>query len=154
MNSGSKSVVRLVVQQCLSASLKLPDQSEIAIDGGMVVFVCFKQGAEEEDATKAADTVCAVKLCEKEEGAKRVSAAEGAADVLVVPQATLGGKLKGRALQYHGNVAKEDGERLYEAFCQRLRSREGLGKVESGVYGARQVLSSQTNGPFTHVFDL
>jgi len=26
-------------------------------------------------------------------------------------------------------------------------------KVKSGVYGARQILSMETNGPFTHVFD-
>jgi hypothetical protein len=36
-------------------------------------------------------------------------------------QASLGGKMKGKAVQYHGNIAKDDGQQLYQEFfslCQ------------------------------------
>ncbi len=179
----ASSPVRLVIQQCLSATLKLPEESgggAHTIGRGMVVFVCFRQGATEEDAARAAETACALRLCEGDENGGRVSVADLPGDVLVIPQATLGGKLKGRAVQYHGNVGKEDGERLYRAFCAALSGRllgendsEGCASEETrrrsesaeaaatsdkraaaavrcGVYGARQVLSSDTNGPYTH----
>ena len=58
--------VKLVVQQCLSARLALPDGTEAAIGRGMVVFVCFLRDADEERAVRAAETACAVKLCERE----------------------------------------------------------------------------------------
>jgi hypothetical protein len=37
-------------------------------------------------------------------------------------QASLGGKMKGKAVQYHGNIAKDDGQQLYQEFfslCQK-----------------------------------
>jgi len=144
--------IKMVVQQCLKASLRLPDDCEAGIGRGMVVFVCFKQGAREEDAAKAAEVALAAKLCEVVGESKRVSVVDALGEVLVVPQATLGGKLKGKALQYHGNVNKDEGEALYAHFVATLSSR--LAVVRSGSYGARQVLSLETNGPFTHTFAL
>lgn len=76
-------------------------------------------------------------------------------DVLVVPQATLGGKLKGTATQYHGLVSKDLGYELFTALVQELKefSPSWKGRVEAGIYGARQILNMDTNGPFTHVFE-
>ena len=31
---------------------------------------------------------------------------DDAKSILIIPQATLGGKLKGKQVQYHGNIAK------------------------------------------------
>ncbi len=152
--------MRLVIQQCTSARLKLPCGDAATISRGMVVFVCFRQGTARADAERAAETTCHLKLCEdvgeeREGGRRRVSVLESGGEVLVVPQATLGGKLKGKALQYHGNVGKEEGEELYGAFCRTVAARmEDGSKVKSGVYGARQVLSTETNGPYTHVLEL
>jgi D-tyrosyl-tRNA(Tyr) deacylase len=171
--------IKLVVQQCLSARLKPPPGSKeeddnLSISAGMVVFVCFLRGATEEAAIRAAETVTKVKLCEPEggddggsegktSGKKRTTVLDKPGDLLIVPQATLGGKLKGKAsIQYHGNVDKADGERLFAAFCETLRSlfrnhpktSERGCRVRSGVYGARQVLAADTNGPYTHTFSL
>ena len=191
--------VKLVIQQCLSARLKPPpDEEEYfgdrSIREGMVVFVCFSKGATEAAAIRAAEATSRLKLCEppeveqEESGArytettqvtpsrrKRMSVLERRGDVLVVPQATLGAKLKGRrgnnSLQYHGNVDKADGERLFAAFCAALKSlveendagevpeshgSQGLlgPRVVGGVYGARQRLTMDTDGPYTHTLQL
>ena len=149
-NEGEGKTVKLVIQQCLSARLKPPpdeeegDFGDRSIREGMVVFVCFSKGATEAAAIRAAEATSRLKLCEppeveqEESGArytettqvspsrrKRMSVLERRGDVLVVPQATLGAKLKGRgnnSLQYHGNVDKADGERLFAAFCAALKS--------------------------------
>ena len=182
--------VKLVIQQCLSARLKPPPPSENeqeedfgdrSIRAGMVVFVCFSKGADEGAAIRAAEAAARLRLCEPEVeqgesgGAtrgKRTSVLERRGDVLVVPQFTLGAKLKGRnnSLQYHGNVDKADGERLFAAFCAALGalvegddpgevpersrgSRDGP-RVVGGVYGARQRLAMDTDGPYTHTLQL
>ena len=150
--------VKLVIQQCLLARLVLPSEETASIGRGMVVFVCFLKGAEkEETAIRAAEVVAKLKLCEAEadgDGNKRRSVTDVSGDVLIVPQATLGGKLKkGKSIQYHSNVDKTKGQALYDAFCSAMRGLCSGAKVESGVYGARQVLSMETNGPYTHVFE-
>lgn len=93
-----------------------------------------------------------------ESGSKRVSILELPGDVLIVPQATLGGRVKGRSMQYHGNIDKETGSQLYAQFVNRcsevVKQTTQQCSVQSGTYGNRQVLSVVTNGPYSHVIDI
>lgn len=77
--------------------------------------------------------------------------------LLIVPQATLGGKAKGRAMQYHNNIGKEDGLQLYSTFvslCEKELTAAAAGvTVKHGTYGNRQVLTLDTNGPYTHLME-
>ena len=149
------SKVKIVIQQCLSAKLKLPNDGEtLSIGRGMVVFVCFLSGSDQDSAVKAAEVACKVKLSESDSSSKRLSIIDFPGDVLIIPQATLGGKLKGKAVQYHSNVDKDIGMNLYRTFCDNVARLVGVEHVRLGIYGARQVLSTETNGPFTHVFEL
>ena len=100
------------------------------------------------------------RLCERASGGL-ASVLELRGSVLVVPQATLGGRAKGRAMQYHGNIGKEDGLRLYQRFVSLCQAQlhaaggaEGAGaEVKHGTYGNRQVLKLDTNGPYTHLME-
>ncbi|XP_076315868.1 D-aminoacyl-tRNA deacylase 2-like [Tachypleus tridentatus] len=159
--------VRVVIQQCLKARLQVkpPDEdgngSEyVEIGQGMVVFICFKQNASEDTLDKIVKSVLGVKLCESKSG-QLVSILDLPGDILIIPQACLGGKMKGKAVQYHGLIEKDNGVKLYHSFvelCQHMvsnnpKSIEMGTIVKNGTYGNRQVLSVDTNGPFTHVFD-
>ena len=163
--------VKILIQQVESARLKLPataadDSNEesnvVSIANGMVVFVCFQQGVTEEKVTKAAQVVRKVKLSESPDtgsDSKRKTICQIHGDILVIPQATLGGKLKGSSIQYHNNIKPSEGEAYYKLFCDQLsqcQEPEGqsVGMVKNGVWGARQVLSMDTNGPYSHVFDV
>jgi len=108
-------------------------------------------------------TVLNVKLCESDNEGKLVSVLELPGDILIVPQATLGGRIKGRAVQYHGNVNKQLGEQLYVQFVSRCKelvehstqySTTKQCYVQCGTYGNRQVLSMETNGPYSHIVDI
>lgn len=103
-----------------------------------------------------------VKLCEPStssegETVRRKSVLDCNYDVLVIPQATLGGKLKGNTTQYHGLVSKDLGSQLFDSFVNTIgeykNSNGWSGKVDRGVYGARQILRMDTNGPFTHILE-
>ena len=158
-------VVRVLLQQAISASLRLPpldETEEVVLEVGgdgagqaTVCFVCFMSEANEEMVAKAVKAVTSVKLTEVKEGEKRVALTSSAtSEVLVVPQATLGGRLKGNSVQYHGNVKVEEGARLYEVFCAGLVEKLGEERVKRGRFGARQILSTDTSGPYSHTFDI
>uniref|UniRef100_A0AAQ5X0J0 D-aminoacyl-tRNA deacylase n=1 Tax=Amphiprion ocellaris TaxID=80972 RepID=A0AAQ5X0J0_AMPOC len=128
------------------------------IDRGMVIYICFFNGASEELLQKMVSTLLNVRLCEASSG-RLVSVLELPGSILIVPQATLGGKAKGRSMQYHNNISKEDGLRLYGAFvslCEKEVATASAGssvEVKHGTYGNRQVLQLDTNGPYTHLMD-
>jgi len=127
----------------------------LSIARGTVVFICFNKEADDSSAVKASQTLLKVKLSEIDGESKRKTIKDAAANILVIPQATLGGKLKGSSLQYHGNIAPDEGLGLYNRFCEELlRELPDGSTLHRGTYGARQVLSMQTNGPYSHVFDV
>ncbi|XP_070776133.1 D-aminoacyl-tRNA deacylase 2 [Enoplosus armatus] len=159
---GSAPAARAVLQQCLQARLQVKpaeDHAEaqfVQIDRGTVIYICFFKGATDDILPKMASTLLNLRLCESDSG-KMVSVLELPGSLLIVPQATLGGKAKGRAMQYHNNVGKEDGLRLYSAFvslCEKeLTAVSAEVTVKHGTYGNRQVLKLDTNGPYTHVME-
>ncbi|XP_043232388.1 D-aminoacyl-tRNA deacylase 2-like isoform X2 [Amphibalanus amphitrite] len=179
-----KRLVRLLLQQCTSAQLDLrgtdavgaesdadlilercgapDDDGLLKIGPGLVLFVCFLSGCDDATARRAATTALSARLSESAADSRRTAITSAPGDILVVPQATLGGQLKGKQFQYHGNVSKADGARLYAVFVEALSetaaevdgwSQAGC-RIRCGRYGARQVLSSTTNGPFSHVIEL
>lgn len=91
-----------------------------------------------------------VKLSEAENG-KHVSILDLPGDVLIIPQATLGGRVKGR----------KEGLELYSQFvylCEKelaansKRAAAGV-VVEHGTCGSRQIVKLDTNGPYTHLIE-
>ncbi|CAI9624696.1 unnamed protein product [Staurois parvus] len=162
---------RVVLQQCLHAKLQVkpPDEDSEAewteIQRGMVIYLCFFKGSTKDVIPKmvvsfSVSSVLNVKLSETDSG-KHVSVVELPGDILIVPQATLGGKSKGRCMQYHSNAGKELGMELYAQFisqCQKeLESHpswvEAGAVLRHGTYGNRQVLQLNTNGPYTHLLE-
>lgn len=106
------------------------------------------------------NTLLNVKLSETENG-KHVSILDLPGDVLIIPQATLGGRVKGKNMQYHANSGKEEGLELYSQFvslCEKAlaansKCAEAGVAVAHGTYGNRQVLKLDTNGPYTHLIE-
>lgn len=102
-----------------------------------------------------------MRLSESDDG-KLVSVLDLPGDVLIIPQATLGGTIKGKVMQYHKNIAKEEGLQLYSEFVSIFRKTyERNDKCQTtgtvvryGTYGNRQVFSCQTNGPYTHLIEM
>ena len=78
-----------------------------------------------------------------------------------MPQATLGGRPKGRMMQYQPNIDKAAGLELYTEFVRGCESSvhgheqcaEAGATVHWGTYGNRQVLNLETNGPSTHIME-
>ncbi|KAK6183296.1 hypothetical protein SNE40_010802 [Patella caerulea] len=157
---------RVVLQQCLSAKLQIQPETDetpakhVEINRGLVVYVCFLNDATEDILDKMVKNVLMTRLSEGGDR-KLVSILDLPGDVLIIPQATLGGILKGKMMQYHKNIDKETGLKLYTNFvemCEQSLTENSKNKgvdvcVKSGTYGNRQVFSCTTNGPYTHIIE-
>ena len=97
-----------------------------------------------------------MRLCEGAEGSKSILDLPG--DLLIIPQATLGGRLNGHRFQYHCNVSKDAGLDLYNALVLSLRDLYAHSNsnrvVHAGSYGIRQIYSCETNGPSMHLLEM
>ncbi|XP_060081319.1 D-aminoacyl-tRNA deacylase 2-like [Ylistrum balloti] len=160
---------RLLLQQCLSARLQVEPASEleeakyVEIGKGLIIYVCFMKGATEETVEKMVKSALNTCLSPSQDpsATKRVSVLELPGDVLIIPQATLGGTPKGKAMQYHKNIAKDEGEKLYANFVSLCevslhmseKAREQGKQVRAGTYGNLQVFRTDTNGPYTHLLE-
>ena len=110
-------------------------------------------------------TLLNVKLSETDDE-KHVSILDLPGDILIIPQATLGGRIKGKMVQYHGNIEKDKGRDLFAKFIDLCKKQAGdhetwkkacldcKVKIVNGTYGIRQVYSTQTNGPYLHLAEL
>ena len=158
-------LARVVLQQCISARLStnVANESEIEnaefveIANGIVVYICFLKNCTLSTIEKILKVVTSVKLSKNVDG-KRVSIIDLPGDILIVPQATLGGQLKGKSMQYHNNIDKHYGEQLYNRFVEMclhvLNAKTSDKHVKCGTYGNLQVLTISTNGPYTHAIDV
>eukprot|EP00045_Choanoeca_perplexa_P000595 m.15090 g.15090 ORF g.15090 m.15090 type:complete len:159 (-) comp10414_c0_seq1:151-627(-) len=154
--AATSSVTRVVLQKATTVSLQVnPETDEwIDINDGVIVFVAFLKNASETVLPKMIKAILAAKYFR---GGSIVSENK---QVLLVPQATLGGRLKGKQLQYHGNINKEEGRHLYQAFVTQFEQalKEAVGDVDAvvkhGTYGNIQRMRNLSNdGPFTHVLE-
>lgn len=104
--------------------------------------------------------VMSVRLSEVDDE-QRVSILDQPGSILIVPQATLGGRMKGKAIQYHRNIDKDRGLDMYNMLVELCKKYAATNpkwvqsgcRVEFGTYGIRQVYSTQTNGPFLHIIE-
>ncbi|CAH3039600.1 unnamed protein product [Pocillopora meandrina] len=164
--------VRIIIQQCLSARLQVqpPTETEderwVEISRGIVIYLCFLKGSNLDIIPKVVKSILNVRLSETTGQPRNVSVLELPGDVLIVPQATLGGKMKGcaskkRNLPKTSLLSLPPLMHLFLSFLS-LETVQANStnlpdsppkKVKHGTYGNRQVLNVETNGPFTHVFD-
>ena len=124
----------------------------------------FELGSEELKSVCIADLAAKGKSC----------------SLLVIPQACIGGKPKGKVFQYYSLVEKNQGQELYEEFIRKIRvelnkmggaqpavleeeeEEEAKNKIKTkagvrlafGVYGNRQGLKLASSGPYTHTCDI
>ncbi len=98
-----------------------------------------------------AKEIATVKLCESDDGAKTIVDVSG--DLLIIPQATLGGRLNGHRFQYHHNINKDIGLEFYDKLVLNLRELCSSNVVQAGSYGIRQIYSCETNGPSLHLIE-
>ena len=123
--------VKLITQRCDSARLLLDNQSEWAtIDRGLVILISFANGATESSVQRAAQTVLTIPLITLGvwgDGTPPQSVVSMHRDghdvsIMIIPQAAMTSRVKGKVLTYRDQLAKEESERFYNLFIDAIRA--------------------------------
>ncbi|KAG9268129.1 uncharacterized protein LOC103035568 [Astyanax mexicanus] len=157
---------RTVIQQCSHALLQVKpqiadaDSEWVEIHEGMVIYVCFYKGATKNIVPKMVNTLLNAKIFPVS-GGRNISVLELPGNVLIVPQDTMTGVMKGTRVQHHSAVERWKGVHLYKRFvylCEQemaasVKCTEAGVTVKHGVYGNMQTMYLNSNGPLTHVIE-
>jgi D-tyrosyl-tRNA(Tyr) deacylase len=124
-----------------------------AIGSGLCVLLGVAERDDEAAAERLAGKVARLRIFEGDDGRFDRSLLDTRGAALVVSQFTLiADPRKGTRPDFSRAARPERAERLYEQFCDALRT---LGvPVETGVFGARMELELVNDGPVTIVLDV
>lgn len=144
--------MRAVIQRVTRARVDVDGRTTGEIGEGLLVLLGVGDGDSEADAAYLADKAAGLRIFEDDAGKMNLSVIDIAGRVLVVSQFTLYGDMrKGRRPSFAAAAAPDLANRLYERFCEMLRSK-GL-SVETGVFQATMEVSLLNHGPVTILLD-
>lgn len=140
--------MRVLVQRCDKALVKVNDNVVGSINKGLMILVGFTEGDNFDTIKYMADKVVNLRVFDDENGIMNKSLLDKSYSILSVSQFTLyGDASKGRRPSYvnalNGSLAKP----LYDKFNEELR-KYGV-EVETGIFGADMKVELINDGPVT-----
>ena len=140
--------MRVLVQRCDKALVKVNDNVVGSINKGLMILVGFTGGDNFDTIKYMTDKVVNLRVFDDENGIMNKSLLDKSYSILSVSQFTLyGDASKGRRPSYinalNGSLAKP----LYDKFNEELR-KYGV-EVETGIFGADMKVELINDGPVT-----
>jgi D-tyrosyl-tRNA(Tyr) deacylase len=141
-----------VLQRTTAAKVTVGARVTGEIQTGLVILLGVAKGDAEADADFLADRIAGFRIFNDDDGKMNHSIHDVNGAALVISQFTLAGDWrKGRRPSFTSAAPPEEGERLYEYFCEQLRALEV--PVQTGEFGAMMDVSLINDGPVTFVMD-
>ncbi len=140
--------MRILIQECLKASVTIDGNVYSSIGKGEVVFISFTMGDTSSTISHMIDKMLKLRIFSDENGKTNYDLSQHGGTVLVVSQFTLYADIrKGNRPSFVNALGGENSKQLYDEFCQQLSERvEG---VKTGVFGADMKVELINDGPFT-----
>lgn len=140
--------MRVLVQRCDKANVKVDSNIVGSIDKGLMILVGFTEGDNFDTIKYMVDKIVNLRVFDDENGIMNKSLLDKSFSILSVSQFTLyGDASKGRRPSYinalNGSLAKP----LYDKFNEELR-KYGI-KVETGIFGRDMKVELINDGPVT-----
>ncbi len=140
--------MRILIQECLKASVSIDGKVYSSIGKGEVVFVSFTEGDSESTITKMIDKMLKLRIFCDENGKTNFDLSQHGGTVLAVSQFTLYADIsKGNRPSFVSALGGEKSKALYDLFCDLLS--EKIEGVKTGVFGADMKVELVNDGPFT-----
>jgi len=140
--------MRSLVQRVSEASVMVDGDTIAQIDEGLLVLLCAMNGDTEEQVQFLSRKIANLRIFEDEQGKMNKSIQDVGGVALVVSQFTLAADTsRGNRPGFSNAAPPEDGERLYQRFCD-LLSDHGV-PVETGKFGADMKVHLVNDGPVT-----
>lgn len=141
-----------VIQRVKKAEVKIAERVSGKISRGLCILLGVAREDAEADADFLADKIGHLRIFADDAGKMNRSLIDVKGAALVVSQFTLCGDWrKGRRPGFGNAAAPDEGERLYEYFCTKMRALAV--PVETGEFGAMMDVELINEGPVTFVLD-
>ena len=144
--------MRAVVQRVKRASVSVDGETVSSIGHGLLVLLGVATDDDEKDADSLAEKTANLRIFRDDEGKMNRSVLDVGGEILAVSQFTLMGDVrKGRRPSWIDACEPERANRLYEYFCDKLRS-HGL-TCGTGRFQAMMDVELVNDGPVTILLD-
>ena len=141
--------MRVLIQRIRKASVSVSGKTVGSAGCGILVFLGVTHGDTRADADWLAKKAAGLRIFEDDEGKMNRSLLDIGGDALVVSQFTLYADCrKGRRPGFDAAGDPAAANELYEYFAAQLKL-EGVGRVETGNFGADMLVSLENDGPAT-----
>ncbi len=147
--------MKIIIQRVSSASVEVEGSITGTISNGYLLYIGISKTDTEEQCRILIDKLLQLRLFPNAETSahfdKSIEDIEGG--ILVVSQFTLYGSLsKGRRPSFDEAMKPEDAEKMYTTFVTLLKQKTAL-TVETGIFGAHMIVTSQNDGPATFILE-
>ena len=145
--------MKIVVQRVKHASVKVDNKIVGKINEGFLVLLGVTHGDTKQEADYLVKKLCNLRIFEDENEKMNLSLKDVEGELLIVSQFTLYADCSGGNRPSFIESAKPDmANELYEYFCECM-SKNGIGTVEKGIFGADMKISLVNDGPVTIIID-
>lgn len=143
--------MKIVVQKCLEANVKVDKKIVGEIDKGLVLLVGFTDTDNSDVIDYMVKKVVNLRIFEDENGVMNKSLLDVGGSILSISQFTLyGDATKGNRPSYIKALKGELSEPLYNEFNNKLSE---YVKVEKGIFGADMKVNLTNDGPTTIILE-
>lgn len=144
--------MRAVAQRVSWAAVEVESEVVGEIGQGLLVYFGAGEGDTEQDLIYTTDKLAGLRVFQDDAGKMARSVTDVAGSVLLVPQFTLFGDVRGGLRpSFITAAAPERGLELFEAAATRLRNKSI--PVETGRFRANMLVKSHVAGPVTILID-
>ncbi len=140
--------MRILIQECLKASVTIDGEVYSSIGKGEVVFVSFTSTDTASTIDKMIEKMLKLRIFSDENGKTNQDLSQHGGTILAVSQFTLYADIrKGNRPSFVNALGGENSKSLYDLFCKKLS--EKVDGVRTGVFGADMKVELINDGPFT-----
>ncbi len=145
--------MKAVIQRVSSCQVTVGSDTVGSIAGGFLILLGVESGDTEKDAEKLSAKISVLRIFTDADDKMNLSLQDIDGEVLVVSNFTLSADCrKGRRPNFIGAEKPERANELYEYFCKCM-TKNGINKVEKGVFGADMQVSLVNDGPVTIIIN-
>ena len=145
--------MKAVIQRVSSAEVRVDGSIVGRIEKGFLVLLGVMAEDTEKEAELLAAKTAKLRVFEDSDEKMNLSLSDADGEILSVSQFTLCADVKkGNRPSFTPSAKPDEANRLYEYFNECL-IKEGVKKVEKGIFGADMKVSLVNDGPVTIIFD-
>ena len=145
--------MQLIIQRVDSAAVREGGRVAGEIDRGILILLGVFDGDTKEDADILAKKAAALRIFCDDDDKMNLSVLDLGLSALVISNFTLcADTRKGNRPSFANAMEPCSAEKLYEYFIEQLR-KNGVARVEQGVFGGEMFIDAKLNGPITITLD-